>query len=81
MASSSSFRRFGIGSAVLLASLGCILFGLYLLNLDREVRTKFAGARWALPAQVYAAPLDLYTGIALSRDDVRKELESKDVTC
>ena len=75
MASSSSFRRFGIGSAVLLASLGCILFGLYLLNLDREVRTKFAGARWALPAQVYAAPLDLYTGIALSRDDVRKELE------
>lgn len=75
MALPSSFRRLGLGIAILLASLGCIALGLYLLSLDREVRTKFAGARWALPAQVYAAPLDLYTGIALSREDVRKELD------
>lgn len=75
MAILSSIRRFLWVTAVAGACVGGIVFCLYLLALDREVRTRFAGARWALPAQVYAAPLDLYAGLGLSRDQVRKELE------
>ena len=38
---------------------------LYILYLDRLVTRQFEGRRWTLPAQVFAAPLELYTGLAL----------------
>ena len=56
-------------------SIGLLAFAAYLLALDREVRTRFAGARWALPAQVYAAPTLLYPGVSLSRKAIQRELE------
>lgn len=44
--------------------------------LDYNVQAKFAGARWALPARVYARPLELYAGIKLRRSDLLTELDS-----
>jgi penicillin-binding protein 1B len=43
--------------------------GLYGVHLDKVVRAKFEGKRWALPARVYARPLELYVGRALTRDE------------
>ena len=40
----------------------------YVLWLDYRVRSEFAGARWSLPARVYADPVELYLGQALSID-------------
>lgn len=59
---------------VALCAGGLLLSG-YLVKLDQEIRTRFAGSRWALPAQVYAAPLDLYPGRAIDAGDLRHELE------
>lgn len=58
-------------SAVLLAFVG---LGLYMLKLDDDVRTKFEGKRWAIPARVYARPLELYSGAPLSMAEVQQEL-------
>lgn len=44
--------------------------------LDMQVRSKFEGKRWALPAKVYARPLELYPGQPLAMDDLKAELNS-----
>lgn len=55
----------------LVAALG---LGLYMLRLDGVVREKFEGKRWAIPARVYARPLELYAGAPLAPQDVLQEL-------
>ena len=60
---------------MLVISIALIAFAGYLLKLDRDIRERFAGARWALPAQVYAAPLELYAGLNLSATDLVHELQ------
>jgi penicillin-binding protein 1B len=40
-----------------------------------QATSEFEGRRWDIPAQVYAAPLELYTGRALSDDDLVAELK------
>jgi penicillin-binding protein 1B len=62
------------GLLIVLGSLGMILFGAYLIGLDKQVRDRFAGVRWALPAQVFAAPLELYTGLDFSAATLKREL-------
>lgn len=62
-------------SAVLLLSLGVLAGAVYTLWLDHQIRQRFAGARWALPAQIYAAPLEIYPGMPLTRHQMRVELE------
>ncbi|RZU47197.1 penicillin-binding protein 1B [Fluviicoccus keumensis] len=57
---------------VLVAIVG---LAIYALSLDGQVRSKFEGKRWAIPAKVYSRPLELYTGAPVSRDDVLAELE------
>jgi penicillin-binding protein 1B len=47
----------------------------YVLYLDLLVIHQFEGRRWTLPAQVFAAPLELYAGLPLSESDVSHELE------
>ncbi len=42
---------------------------------DHKVRTQFEGRRWALPARVYARPLELYAGKLQSLADTRSELD------
>ena len=44
---------------------GFILF-CFLGYLDSNVREQFEGKRWAIPARVFASPLELYTGQNLS---------------
>jgi len=39
------------------------------------VRIAFEGKRWAVPARVYARPLELYEGAALSPEQLRYELQ------
>jgi penicillin-binding protein 1B len=48
--------------------------GLYVIKLDGTVREKFEGKRWAIPARVYARPLELYAGAPVSQADVQEEL-------
>ncbi len=47
----------------------------YLFHLDRTITKTFEGRRWSAPAQVYAQPLELFTGVALSQADLVHELE------
>lgn len=63
--------RWGVLAVV---ALGLAVF-LYGLHLDRIVRAKFEGQRWALPARVYAQPLELYAGRPLTPAQLRSELE------
>jgi penicillin-binding protein 1B len=58
-----------VAGALVLVFLG---FALYL---DHIVTTKFEGRRWTLPAQVYAAPMELYAGLPLSNVQLEHELE------
>lgn len=49
--------------------------GFYAFSIDGEVREKFEGKRWAIPAKVYSRPLELYSGAKLAHDEVLAELE------
>jgi penicillin-binding protein 1B len=40
-----------------------------------QATSEFEGRRWDIPAQVYAAPLELYVGRALSAEDLVAELK------
>jgi penicillin-binding protein 1B len=60
---------------LLLASTLLAAIALYALSLDREIRQRFTGARWALPAQVYAAPMDLYPGLPMNAETLAAELD------
>lgn len=44
-------------------------------HLRTEIRTRFDGRRWSLPAIVYAQPRELYPGLALTPEELEAELE------
>ncbi|MCF7991655.1 MAG: penicillin-binding protein 1B [Thiohalocapsa sp.] len=74
-------RRRGIGIMGVLLRLTFLLVlaaglagALYGVHLDKIVRAKFEGKRWALPARVYARPLEMYVGRALTTDTLSGEL-------
>jgi len=48
----------------------------YTISLDVEVRHQFEGKRWALPARVFARPLELYPSLQLSAKNFQYELEN-----
>lgn len=56
-----------------------LLGGLIGLNtvkqLSDEITQKFTGKRWAVPATIYARPLELYPGMELSPSMLERELE------
>lgn len=58
---------------IILASVAMILL-IYILYLDFAVRVRFDGKRWALPAKVYARPLELYPGLKLTATEINSEL-------
>jgi len=65
-------RLIGLSIAgVLLAGIAAVI---YVLHLDHLVTHQFEGRRWTLPAQVYAAPLELYPGLALGGAELEREL-------
>ena len=53
---------------------GFLIFVAYTVYLDFVVRGQFEDKRWALPAQVYARPLELYEGLTLKANDFEREL-------
>jgi penicillin-binding protein 1B len=57
--------------ALLLAVFSC-----WLLFLDYQVRAKFDGKKWAIPARVYARPLEIYEGLLLKPTELERELHS-----
>lgn len=59
----------------LIAAIG-IFITFYISSLDSKVRAQFEGKRWALPARVYARPLELYTGMRLSPKTLTSELKA-----
>lgn len=71
---SSVLRWLLIGLAISF-SLGVVALSVYLVQLDRDVRERFAGVRWVLPAQVYAAPLEIYPGAPMTVEVLRHELD------
>jgi len=52
-----------------------VVVGGYLFHLDRTITKTFEGRRWSVPAQVYAQPLELFTGVALSQAELVYELQ------
>src|SRR5258705_10228651 len=46
----------------------------FTLYLDFRVRSEFEGRRFALPARIYAQPIELRAGLKLSLDEVADEL-------
>lgn len=67
--------RTALIAVALVISVVMVIFAFQVASLDREIRSRFAGVRWTLPAQVYAAPQELYPGLNLSLDDLRRELQ------
>ena len=49
---------------------------LYILRLDYLINSKFSGNRWALPARVYAASVELYTGQTVTQDEIVRTLQA-----
>lgn len=71
-----SIWSFLIGLALKLSLLGAVFLAVILVYTDAQVREKFEGKRWALPAKVYARPLELYPGQPLTLADLRLELQT-----
>jgi penicillin-binding protein 1B len=53
-----------------------LILAVWTLYLDKVVREKFEGKKWALPARVYSRPLELYEGLPLTPVLFEKELEA-----
>ena len=62
--------------SMLLAGLGIGLGAPWVIWLDMQVRNEFEGRIWDVPSRVYARPLSLYTGKALSKDSLLLELKA-----
>lgn len=72
-----SRKRFGLlrwlGKLTLL---GIVVLAVYMAYLDVQIRGQFEGKRWAVPARVYARPLELYAGQAITLTELKRELEA-----
>ncbi len=54
----------------------CLVLGAgYLVFLDARITATFTDKMWALPAKVYARPLELFEGASLDPDDLAYELD------
>src|SRR5690606_9438688 len=73
---SGKHRKFGWGRALLwLILLGILALGGYAVYLNQIITTRFEGSRWALPARVFARPLELSPGKALTAATQVRELD------
>lgn len=70
-----SFLKKVIIFCLKLSLLGAVIGGIGLIYIDIQVKEKFEGKRWALPAKVYARPLELYAGQILDRQSLKEELK------
>ena len=67
-------KRLALIAVALMLSIGLVVIAFDIAALDKEIRTRFAGVRWTLPAQVYASPQELYPGLNLNLADLKHEL-------
>ncbi len=67
---SRRFRRV----LLIIALIAVLADALFIIYLDRQVTHQFEGRRWTLPAQVFAQPLELYSGLGLSAKSLQEEL-------
>src|SRR5438132_10485362 len=63
------FRALGIAFLLLLLVAAGIT-----LHLDQRVKSEFEGRRFALPARIYARPLELHAGLRLPPQEIESEL-------
>ena len=68
-------RRFVRSLAWRAAVLVLVFAAGYVAWLDLRVRAEFEGKRWALPARVYARPVELWPGFRLDPDSLEDELQ------
>ena len=52
-----------------------IVFVLWCVWIDRQIRESFSSLQWALPARIYARPMELYPGASHSLDEVQTTLQ------
>jgi len=70
-------RRFSVKKIVWYSFLAVTLLAAsFTLYLDIRVRSEFEGRRFALPARIYARPLELHAGLRIPQADVEDELRS-----
>ncbi|WP_349572773.1 penicillin-binding protein 1B [Azotobacter salinestris] len=72
----SGALRSWLGWTVKLALVGLVVLAGFAVYLDAVVQEKFSGKRWTLPAKVYARPLELFSGLKLSKQDFLTELDA-----
>ena len=72
MAGRRGWMWFGV--LLTLITVGTLVLAAYMVFLDREITQQFDGRRWDVPAQVFARPVELYVGRALSGDAFAREL-------
>ena len=58
-----------------IAGLLSLVFAVYVALLDAQVKIKFSGKRWAIPARVYGSPLELYPGAEISVKQLAVEFQ------
>ena len=73
-------KRTPIGASLLIwggvaSLLFCTLTAFSAWHLNRALKEKFDGRRWAIPARVYARPLELYPGKMLQPGQLEMELQ------
>ena len=47
----------------------------YIVYLDATITSSFEGKKWQLPARVYARPLEVFEGLAISANEFEQELK------
>ncbi len=67
--------RLIISVIVIVALITLPIFGYFIIKADQEVTPEFTNRQWALPARVYARPLELFVGQDLKPKDMIQELE------
>ena len=69
-------RRGGIRRMlVIVGAVGAVVLAAYAVWLDLRIQNEFDGKRWAVPARVFARPLELAPGVSLTIDAIEAELK------
>src|SRR5690554_3577306 len=56
-------------------AIGAVLLACWMVYLDAVVTSRFEGRRFEVPSRVYARPLELYDGAAVTAESLKQELE------
>ncbi|WKN21160.1 penicillin-binding protein 1B [Azotobacter vinelandii] len=72
----SAVLRSWLGWSAKLALVGLVVLAGFAVYFDAVIQEKFSGKRWTLPAKVYARPLELFSGLKLSKQDFLTELDA-----